>query len=216
VSEVATVLGVPTDDRVAAPRPRVRPSEAAGARPAGPAGWIASFRRRAAAKLRGEQDIAKLIAHGLQVGRSVYIARGCYFDPGYAWLISIGDHTTLGPRVTILTHDATPKLRTGYSRIARVRIGARVFIGANAIILPGVKIGDDAIIGAGSVVRRDVPAGAVVFGNPAEDQGSTDRHTEHHQATLAGRPRYQDPALLTPARRAEILAELEEGPGYVD
>ena len=207
---------MPIPDRAAAPRPRIRPSEAAGARPAGPAGWIASLRRRAAARLRGEQDVATLIAHGLQVGRSVYIARGCYFDPGYAWLISIGDETTLGPRVTILTHDAAPKLRTGYSRIAPVRIGARVFIGANATILPGVTVGDDAIVGAGSVVRRDVPAGTVVFGNPAEDQGSTERHTERHLATLATRPRYGDPALLAPARRAEILAEMEEGPGYVD
>jgi maltose O-acetyltransferase len=207
---------VSTDDRAAAPRPRIRPSEAAGARSAGPAGRLAALRRRAAAKLRGEQDVATLIAVGLQVGRSVYIARGCYFDPGYAWLISIGDETTLGPRVTILTHDAAPKLRTGYSRIAPVRIGARVFIGANTTILPGVTVGDDAIIGAGSVVRRDVPAGTVVAGNPAEDQGSTDRHTERHLATLATRPRYEDPAALAPARRAEILAELEEGPGYVD
>ena len=69
---------------------------------------------------------------------------------------------------------------------------------------------------AGSVVRRDVPAGTVVVGNPAEDQGSTDRHTERHLAMLATRPRYGDPARLAPARRAEILAELEEGPGYVD
>ena len=174
------------------------------------------MRRRAVARLRGEQDVATLVAHGLQVGRLVYIARGCYFDPGYAWLISIGDQTTLGPRVTILTHDATPKLRTGYSRIAPVRIGARVFIGANTTILPGVTVGDDAIVGAGSVVRRDVPAGAVVFGNPAEERGSTDGHTEHHLATLASRPRYGDPALPGPARRAEILAELEDGPGYVD
>lgn len=205
-----------THDRVAAPRPRIRPSEAAGAPPAGPAAWIASLRRRAAAKLRGEQDIAKLIANGLQVGRSVYIARGCYFDPGYTWLISIGDQTTLGPRVTILTHDATPKLRTGYSRIAPVRIGARVFIGANATILPGVTVGDDAIVGAGSVVRRDVSAGTVVFGNPAEDQGSTERHTERHLATQATRPRYGDLSLLAPARRTEILAEIKRGPGYVD
>jgi maltose O-acetyltransferase len=164
----------------------------------------------------GEQDVATLIALGLQVGRGVYIARGCYFDPGYAWLISIGDETTLGPGVTILTHDAAPKLRTGYSRIAPVRIGARVFIGANTTILPGVTVGDDAIVGAGSVVRQDVPAGTVVAGNPAEDQGSTDRHTERHLAMLATRPRYGDPARLAPARRAEILAELEEGPGYVD
>jgi maltose O-acetyltransferase len=48
-----------------------------------------------------------------------------------------------------------------------MRIGENVWIGSGAIILPGVTIGDDAIIGAGSVVTRDVPAGATVMGNPA-------------------------------------------------
>ena len=48
-----------------------------------------------------------------------------------------------------------------------IRIGRNVWIGGGAIILPGVTIGDDALIGAGSVVTRDVPAGATVVGNPA-------------------------------------------------
>jgi maltose O-acetyltransferase len=48
-----------------------------------------------------------------------------------------------------------------------VHIGSQVWIGGGAIILPGVTVGDDAIIGAGSVVTRDVPAGAKVMGNPA-------------------------------------------------
>jgi maltose O-acetyltransferase len=48
-----------------------------------------------------------------------------------------------------------------------VRIGRNCWIGGGAIILPGVTIGDDALIGAGSVVTRDVPAGATAFGNPA-------------------------------------------------
>ena len=48
-----------------------------------------------------------------------------------------------------------------------ITIGRNVWIGGGAIILPGVVVGDDAVIGAGSVVTRDVPAGATVFGNPA-------------------------------------------------
>ncbi len=48
-----------------------------------------------------------------------------------------------------------------------MRIGRNVWIGAGALILPGVTVGDDAIIGAGSVVTRDVPAGATFVGNPA-------------------------------------------------
>jgi len=187
----------------------------AGARPRGLRGWTAQVRRRAAARVRGEQDVAGLVREGLRLGRDVYVARGLYLDPGFAWLIEIGDETTLGPNVTILTHDATPKLRTGHSAIAAVRIGARVFIGAGAILLPGVTVGDDAIVGAGSVVRRDVAPGTVVFGNPAEEQGSTASHTERHATRLAGRPRYTEAALASPEARARALADLEEGPGYV-
>ena len=52
-----------------------------------------------------------------------------------------------------------------------IAIGANVWIGSGAIILPGVTIGDDAIIGAGSVVTRDVPPGGTAFGNPARLRG---------------------------------------------
>ena len=196
-------------------RPRVRAQEVAGARPRGLRGWAAHLRRRGASRLRGEQDVGELVRDGLRLGRDVYIARGLYLDAGFAWLIAIGDETTLGPYVTVLTHDATPKLRTGHSVIAPVRIGARVFIGANATILPGVTVGDDAIVGAGSVVRRDVAAGTIVFGNPAEEHGTTARHTERHQAQLAGRPRYAETALAGPEARARALSELEDGPGYL-
>ena len=70
-------------------------------------------------------------------------------------------------RVTVLTHDASTKKATGYTKLGAVKIGNRVFVGANATILPGVTIGDDAVIGAGSVVTRDVPSGVVVAGVPA-------------------------------------------------
>lgn len=146
------------------------------------------------------------------VATSTWPAR--FLDPGLPWLVAIGDETTLGPNVTVLTHDATPKLRTGHTVIAPVRIGARVFIGANVTILPGVTVGDDAIVGAGSVVRRGVAAGTVVSGNPAEEHGTTARHTERHQAQLSRRPRYAEGALDTPEARARALSELEDGPGY--
>ena len=134
----------------------------------------------------------------------MFIADGVYLDPGFAWLISIGDQTTVGPGVTILAHDATPKLRTGYSAVARVAIGARVFVGANAVILPGVEIGDDAIVGAGSVVRRDVAPNAVVTGNPADEVGTTDEHTARHAAELAQRPRYELGGLPDAKQRERI------------
>jgi maltose O-acetyltransferase len=157
------------------------------------------------------------VAEGLQLGPEVFIARGFYFDPGYAWLIAIGAESTLGPNVTILTHDATPKLRTGYSVIAPVRIGARVFVGANVTILPGTSIGDDAIVGAGSVVRGDVAAGAIVAGNPAEVVGRTEAHTARHLERLRQRPRFHGVrADATADERARMLESLAGGSGYVD
>jgi maltose O-acetyltransferase len=87
--------------------------------------------------------------------------------------VTIGDCTQIGPGAHILTadHPRDPALRASGLEFGRpIRIGRNVWIGAGAIILPGVSIDDDALIGAGSVVTRDVPAGATAFGNPARMQ----------------------------------------------
>jgi maltose O-acetyltransferase len=87
--------------------------------------------------------------------------------------VSIGDKTQIGPAVQILAadHPRDPVHRAAGLEFGRpVRIGCNVWIGGGAIILPGVSIGDDALIGAGSVVTRDIPASAVAFGNPARVQ----------------------------------------------
>jgi maltose O-acetyltransferase len=80
------------------------------------------------------------------------------------------DRLRIGAAVQVLTadHPRDPALRRqGFESGKPVRIGRNVWIGGGAIILPGVAVGDDAIIGAGSVVTRDVPTGATVVGNPA-------------------------------------------------
>jgi len=92
--------------------------------------------------------------------------------------VTIGDRTQIGPGVQILAadHPRDPAIRaTGLESGRPVRIGCNVWIGAGAIILPGVSIDDDALIGAGSVVTRNVPAGAIAFGNPARVQASAPR-----------------------------------------
>ncbi|MEN3277901.1 MAG: maltose O-acetyltransferase [Massilia sp.] len=84
--------------------------------------------------------------------------------------VTIGEETRIGPAVQIYTadHPRDPAVRrSGLESGRPVTIGANVWIGGGAIILPGVTIADDAIVGAGSVVTRDVPAGATVVGNPA-------------------------------------------------
>ncbi|HEY0232918.1 MAG TPA: sugar O-acetyltransferase [Dokdonella sp.] len=84
--------------------------------------------------------------------------------------VVVGDRTQIGPGVQILTadhpRDAATRA-TGLEFGRPIHIGSNVWIGGGAIILPGVTVGNDALIGAGSVVTRDVPAGATVIGNPA-------------------------------------------------
>ena len=83
--------------------------------------------------------------------------------------IYVGDNTMFGPNVTVCTagHPILPELREqGYQFNATVHIGRNCWIGAGAILLPGVTVGDNTVIGAGSVVTRDIPANVVAVGNP--------------------------------------------------
>ena len=83
--------------------------------------------------------------------------------------VTIGDGTQLGPGVQLLAadHPRDPQTRRDLLELARpISIGSNVWLGAAAIVLPGVSVGDDSIIGAGSVVTRDIPNGVLAFGNP--------------------------------------------------
>jgi maltose O-acetyltransferase len=155
--------------------------------------WLAAretlerVKLRALQRLRGELNVDRLVAQGLEVGRGTFVARNVYLDPGHPWLITIGDNSGLSPGVIVMVHDASMKRLAGYTRIARVVIGDRVFVGAGAIILPGSRIGDDSIVGAGAVVRGDVPPGSLVLGNPAKVVSDVASVAEwHRQAATQG------------------------------
>jgi maltose O-acetyltransferase len=104
----------------------------------------------------------------INVGTGVFLNFNCVILDVVQ--VTIGDRTQIGPGVQILTadHPRDAATRATGRELGRpIHIGRDVWIGAGAIILPGVSIGDAALIGAGSVVTRDVPAEATAFGNPA-------------------------------------------------
>ncbi len=104
----------------------------------------------------------------IRLGAGVFLNFNCVILDVVA--VTIGDRTQIGPGVQILTadHPRDAAGRASGRECGRpIRIGRNVWIGGGAIILPGVTIGDDALVGAGSVVTRDVPAGATAMGNPA-------------------------------------------------
>ena len=83
--------------------------------------------------------------------------------------VTIGDGTQIGPGVQLRAadHPRDAETRRDLLELARpISIGANVWIGGAAIVLPGVSVGDDSIIGAGSAVTRDVPSGVLAVGNP--------------------------------------------------
>ena len=103
----------------------------------------------------------------ITIGSNVFINQGCHFmDMGG---ISIGDDVLIGPKVTLVTagHPVAPAERRNGIVAKPIVIGNNVWIGAAATILPGVTIGDNAVIAAGAVVSRSVPANAMAAGVPA-------------------------------------------------
>lgn len=106
-------------------------------------------------------------------GRHVHLGKDVYANFNLTLVddthIYIGDRTMIGPNVTIATagHPILPQLRQqGLQYNMPVHIGKNCWLGAGVIVLPGVSIGDNTVIGAGSVVTRDIPANVVAVGNP--------------------------------------------------
>ena len=106
-------------------------------------------------------------------GHHVHFGKNVYANYGLTLVddthIYVGDCTMFGPHVTIATagHPIDPQLREkGLQYNMPVRIGRNCWLGAGVIVMPGVTIGDNTVIGAGSIVTRDIPANVVAVGNP--------------------------------------------------
>lgn len=132
-------------------------------------------------------------------GHHTHLGKGVYANFNLTLVddthIYIGDYTMLGPNVVLATgaHPILPSLRERALQFnLPIRIGRNCWLGAGVIVLPGVTIGDNSVIGAGSVVTKDVPANVVAVGNPCQvlrPIGERDR-------VFYARGRAIDPALL--------------------
>ncbi len=108
-------------------------------------------------------------------GRHVHLGSHIYFNFGVTMVddthIYVGDYTMFGPNVVVATagHPLLPELRElVYQYNAPVHIGRNCWIGAGVIIVPGITIGDNVVIGAGSVVTKDIPDNVIAVGNPCK------------------------------------------------
>jgi acetyltransferase-like isoleucine patch superfamily enzyme len=98
---------------------------------------------------------------GMDISPKARISFGAKLDKTFSKGIHIDDDSYVASGAIVFSHDYSRSLKT------HTYIGKRCFVGANAIIMPGVKIGDEVIIGSGAIVTRDVPSNSIVAGNPA-------------------------------------------------
>ena len=132
-------------------------------------------------------------------GHHVHLGRNIYANAGLKLVddthIYIGDCTMLGPNVVIATagHPIDPELRSrGLQYNMPVRIGKNCWLGAGVVVMPGVTIGDNTVIGAGSIVTKDIPSNVVAVGNPCRVM----REVGEHDRQFYFRDKKIDPELF--------------------
>lgn len=120
-------------------------------------------------------------------GHHVHFGKNVYANFGLTLVddthIYVGDYTMFGPNVIIATagHPILPELREqGYQYNASVHIGKNCWLGAGVIIVPGITIGDNVVVGAGSIVTKDLPDNVVAVGNPCRVLREVNEHDKEY------------------------------------
>ncbi len=149
----------------------------------------------------------RAIKRGMIVGDH-FFGQNSIYDKNYPWLIKIGNNVTI-THSTILAHDESMKKHLHVTSVGAVTIDDNVFVGFNSTILPGVNIGSNAIIAAGSLVNRDVKAGTVVGGVPAKQIKTVDDFVEKQQVKLsAKRTQILDYSEISNEMKKDLYANL--------
>jgi acetyltransferase-like isoleucine patch superfamily enzyme len=111
-------------------------------------------------------------AMGISIGRGVFVGLDTWLDDQFPELIVIEDGVTIAMRATVVVHDDAKRLDRveagqGHGTVAPVTLRRGCYVGACALVLPGVTVGERAVVAAGAVVTRDVPEDMLVAGCPA-------------------------------------------------
>lgn len=182
---------------------------------------LAAIKKRLSGKSNQQLELEYLISHGMHLGKNSTIHDGCLIDSGWPWLISIGDGVTIAPNVTILAHDASPDVVECGTKLGCVTIGNNVFIGTRTVILCNTRIGDNVVVGAGSVVTHDLPSDAVYAGCPAARVCSIEEYRLKNQQLKENRPsfdqirRWDDWREATVDEKESMKRQLADGVGFV-
>ncbi len=181
---------------------------------------IFNFLRARFRKFINEEEWLKdHIKAGMKVGEGCDIHSGLKVDHSHCWLIEIGDKVTIAPEVYLLAHDASTDRMVGYTRIGRVKIENNAFIGARALIMPGVTVGANAIVAAGSVVVKNVEPFTVVGGNPAKFIMNVADYKSKHEELIKTAMVYDEKWLIqngiTTEMKDKMNADLASKNGYV-
>ncbi len=119
------------------------------------------------------QRIARLRARGVRIGEECWVLTEAFSTEPY--LVELGRHVAVAGGVQFITHDGSVWLRREQrpevQHFGRIVVGDNTFIGHEAIVLPGTTLGRDCIVGAGSVVRGEIPDNSLVIGNPGRIVG---------------------------------------------
>ena len=173
------------------------------------------------ARLFRKTELEYLTARGMKVGNDCHIYSDATIDHIYPHLIQIGNHVTISTNVTILAHDASPNVVSAGTKLGRVCIGDNVFIGTGCIILCNTRIGSNVVVGAGSVVTRDLPDDGVYAGAPAKRICSIEEYRRKMHALRRESP---DLSKIRPwdqwadageEDRAKMTEALENGVGFI-
>lgn len=146
------------------------------------------------------KKIEELVRNGLRIGKNVTIMPTAEIDDSYPYLISIGDNCSISKYVQLIAHDqATFKFsEDNLERLGKIEIKENCYIGQSAIILPGVTIGPNVLVAAGSVVNKDIPPNSCVAGVPARVYSKFDEFISRQVKQAKVRPNFSSKETMHP------------------